>query len=494
MDIDKLQEKLNQLRSAAELKLSEANKAYENDDFETAGTLTEEADALLKKADALNSQISRMKKAQSLKPASQKDAHQADDKSAVRLPFDDADDAEDANASTPQEPVASPIYTMKYGNLDLATRAVINDIFGRDYYEKREAQQRAFAKYLRYGQNRMSASEWDSLREIIYLPETVKSEILQEYSVQEILANKATQQEASLEMGGALVPEDWRAEVIKRVAGSTIVRGRARVITTTRDAIEWPKLEGGNDLYTSAVRVTWVDEVPADATAAQTNFTVGTLRVPVHTVMARTDVSRNLLEDSGVPVMSLLAELFSEAMAIDEDARFLTGTGGGTPRGILGNRSGAEETPETGIAEANSGAAAALTADGLIDLVYKLDLQYMNNAIMVGAKNTFRDIRKLKDGNSDYLWARGIERGAPPTVLGVDFFMNQNMPAVSANAYPLVYGDFRGYLIADRVGMTVERVSDTTTTGQNKVAVFARRRLGGQVIQPYFFVAQKVSA
>ncbi len=67
------------------------------------------------------------------------------------------------------------------------------------------------------------------------------------------------------------------------------------------------------------------------------------------------------------------------------------------------------------------------------------------------------------------------------------------MPAIAANAYPLIFGDFRGYVIADRIGMTIDRVTDTTTTGQNKVAFFARRRLGGGVVEPFRFKAQKLA-
>lgn len=276
--------------------------------------------------------------------------------------------------------------------------------------------------------------------------------------------------------------------------GITVVRSRARVVNTIRDSAEWPKLEGGNSQYTSAVRVTWVDEIPASATVAQTNPTFGMYRIPVHTVMARTDLSRNLVEDAAFNMQAITAELFAEAMAVDEDQKFLTGTGGGTPRGILGNRSGANETPETGIDSVNSGAAAALTADGLVDLAYGLHAQYRGNAVHVGARLTHRDVRKLKDGNGDYLWQRGLAAGEPPTLLSYPFLESESMPAIGANNYPIIFGDMKGYLIVDRVGMSVERVEDTTTKGTNTIALFARRRLGGQVVEPWRFQGHKVSA
>jgi HK97 family phage major capsid protein len=291
-----------------------------------------------------------------------------------------------------------------------------------------------------------------------------------------------------------LVPEDFRANLISRLMGLTVVRGRAFAVTTVRDAVEWPKLEGGNARYTSAVRVTWVDEIPASATTAQTNPTFGMLRIPVHTVMARTDLSRNLLEDSAFNLLDVVAQLFAEAMAVDEDEQFLIGTGGGRPRGILGKRTGANVDPDDGITAVNSGSASALTADGLIDLAYGIDSQYRNGANFVMAKNTVRDIRKLKDGNGDYLWQRGLQPGEPDLLLGYPLLESEAMPAVGANNHPIIHGNLRGYMIVDRVGMAVERVQDTTTVGTNKVALFARRRLGGNTIQPYHFNVQKVSA
>lgn len=277
--------------------------------------------------------------------------------------------------------------------------------------------------------------------------------------------------------------------------GVTVVRGRARVVTTTRDAIEWPRLEGGNNIYTSAVRVTWVDETPASATATETNPTWGLIRIPIHTVMARTNISRNLLEDSAFNLLEIMAGLFAEAMAIDEDAQFLTGTGAGRPYGVLGDRAnGNQESIVTGVTDINSGNATAVTADGFVDLVYSLPAQYRERAVHVMARTTLRDTRKLKDGESRYIWQAGLIAGQPQTILGYSVFESENMPAIAANAYVDIFGDWgNGYVIADRVGMSVERVIDTTTTGQNQVALFARRRLGGQVVAPWAFSALQIS-
>ena len=490
MNLKQLIKLFNDHKSAASLELDKANKALEAGDMEAYEAAKAVVEEHRTKMTAYKEQIDNIKSIDGMDVEEEEEEKETPPTKAARVPFEEEDEEEEEG----EDNVIKSVTYLRYGDTPDALNVIMKDIYGPAYNEKREAQKGAFSKYLRYGESRLRADEVASLSEIVLTPESIKYDVKSGLSVADLKANKTVQQESSLELGGFLVPEDWRADLIKRLMGQTAVRGRARQITTTRDSVEWPKLEGGDDTHTSAVRMTWVDEVPSSATGAQTNFTLGSIKIPVHTVMARLDVSRNLLEDSAIDVPALVNELFSEEMALDEDQQFLIGTGGGRPRGILGDRDGEAYVPQDGIDAVNSGAAAALTADGLIDLVYELAAQYLAGSVMIGAKSTFAAIRKLKDGNGDYLWQRGLEKGAPPMVLGYDYLMNEQIQSVAAERHPLLFGDLRGYMIVDRVGMTVERVMDTDTVGKNKVAIFARRRLGGNVIEPWRLCAQKVAA
>jgi HK97 family phage major capsid protein len=138
-----------------------------------------------------------------------------------------------------------------------------------------------------------------------------------------------------------------------------------------------------------------VDEVPTSGAAA-TNLTFGQERLPIHTVMAETTLSRNLIEDAAFPLEAYLARKFAEAAAIDEDNQFLTGDGNGKPQGVLpGSANGLSLT------EVNSGNANYLTFDGLIGLTFGLSAQYRQNAVFVAEKATWRDIAKLQDTKAD---------------------------------------------------------------------------------------------
>lgn len=487
-----MKEKLEEIRASIKALLTEAQTLIDANKLDEAKAKHAEVKTLREKAEVIKAQIAEIEQNELEALKTENDTLKAKAAKPIRLPF------EGAEPSDPADDGIKAFTSIKYGEASAAVKAIIADLYGNkyNYNEKRENQMAAFAKYVRLGEARLTAAEHELLvptaKNFILRPEHIESEVKMGRTLAEI---KATLEEGSNDLGGYLVPEDYRTEIIKRLVAQTVVRGLARAITTTRDAVEWPRLEGGNTLYTSAVRVTWVDETPTSATAAGTNPTFGLIRIPIHTVMARTDLSRNLLEDSAFNLLDVMSGLFAEAMAIDEDAQFLTGQGSGTPYGVLGNlATGAQAAPVTGVTAVVSGNASQITADGLYDLVYTIASQYRRNAVFVMARLTQRDVRKLKDGNGQYLWQPGLQEGQPPRLLGYPVYESDSMPAIAANAHPIIFGDFRnGYLVADRVGMTVERVTDVTTTGQNTIALFARRRLGGQVVAPWSLAAQLIS-
>ena len=487
-----MKDKLAELKKSYKALLDEAAKLIGENKVDEAKAKQAEAAKLKGPLEVMKAQVEAQAELELEELKTKAAEAEAKAKQPVRPPFE----TEDPNAKAGEG--AKSFVQLKYGEIEPAVKAVIGDIYGPEYAynELRHEQMEAFTKYIRFGVERLNAKETSLIttnwKNIILQPKLIADEIKSGRSVAEI---KATLVEGSNDLGGWLVPEDYRAKIIQRLIGNTVVRQRAMVVTTTRDAIEWPRLEGGNTVYTSAVRVTWVQETPASATAASTNPTVGLIRIPIHTVMARTDLSRNLLEDSAFNLLDVTAKLFAEAMAVDEDAQFLTGMGAGTPQGVLGGRgNGNQAAPITGVTSVVSGNATAITSDGLVQMVYAIASQYRNSAVHVMARTTQRDIRLLKDGESRYMWQPSLTAGQPATLLGYPVAESESMDAIGANAHVIIFGDWgNGYIIADRVGMSIERVTDTTTTGQNYVALFARRRLGGQPVAPWAFAAQKIS-
>ena len=294
--------------------------------------------------------------------------------------------------------------------------------------------------------------------------------------------------------GGFLIPEDFHVEIIKKTAAMATIRANARVAQTSRDMAKWPKVTyTTDDKYTSGVRMTWTGESPASATTHRvTDPVFGLITVPVHTAMASLPLTNDLLEDSAFDMIGLGSELLGEAFALGENDAFINGTGVARPMGIL-----TEVDEDAGPDSVVSGGAATLTSNGLIDLAYALPPQYEANAKWFMNKSTEKAIRKLMGTTSgEYEWPVVSNVGALGAVnsslLGFPIVREQFVGDVTTNGYPIIFGDLRGYLVLDRVGLSIQRL-DELYAETNITVLLARRRVGGQLIAPHMVKVQKVA-
>lgn len=403
------------------------------------------------------------------------------------------DDDDDDGAETLAEHVSKAVYVQKFGDVNKATEQILRELYPTGHERMYHTQKAAFRSYLRKGDNGLSREARASLKNVVITPEMVAQ--LYEQGADHVAFMKATLVEAIDSLGGYAVPVDFQSKVITRLPGYTVVRPRATVGQTSRDMVEMPTLptdDTTNHQYTSAVRVTWTEETPTSP--GETNFTLGGEQIPIHTVMAETYLSRNLIEDSIFDLEGWLAEKFAEASGIDEDNRFLTGSGVGNPEGWLPGSINANS-----LTEVISGEAAALSWDGLISMIYSVPSQYRNNCVWIGKRLTWSAIQKLRAATGgEYLWQpyqySGGEMGKTTTLLGYPVLEQEIMPSIAANAFPILFGDLRGYQIFDRIGMTVERYLDSATARTNRVLYIMRRRLGGAPVETWRMSVQKVAA
>lgn len=383
-------------------------------------------------------------------------------------------------------------YVTRFGDEESIIKGILTDLHGPSYQGTYWAQKGAFNRYLRGGEGALKgADDRKLLSTMVMNPQAVKMALNQ--GVDDIGTFKATMVEAADTLGGYLVPVDFQMKMIERLAGLTIVRGRASQMNTSRDRVELPEATGASGRYTSPVRVTWVDETPTVGQLTPNYVTFGLRGINVHTAMAETPLSRNLLEDIAFDIEGYLAKKLSEAVAIDEDQQFLTGNGVGKPRGILPGNLNA-----MGLSEVVTGDATKVTWNGLIAATYGIPAQYRQEGVWLANRATYLAIAKLQDSTSgNYLWQayqfEGGEPGRVRTLLGYPILESEVMSDIGAGAYPILFGSLDAYTIVDRLGMTVERYLDSQTARQNLVYFVMRRRLGGEMVETWKTVAHKVS-
>lgn len=318
--------------------------------------------------------------------------------------------------------------------------------------KKVEEHKAAFYKACRLGQGTLSAEE-SAL--VLATDEAIK----------DIEGLKALTLADDTTGGFLAAPPDLEAGIVKDIVEVSPLRGLSRTRTTSRRTVQIRKRTG-------TFAALWVGET--ESRAETEGLLYGLDEMPMNELYALVDISTLDLEDSAFNLEGELRQEFSEQFGVAEGVSFISGNSVKRPEGILTNAN---------IGEITSGHASQITADGVIDLWTEPKTAHARNATFIFRRTTLRALRKLKDGQGQYLWQPGLAGAVPNTILGSPYQEMPDMPAIGANAYPIVFGDFRrGYLIADRVNITVLRDQFTQATS-GMVRFIARKRVGAQVIQ-----------
>jgi HK97 family phage major capsid protein len=278
--------------------------------------------------------------------------------------------------------------------------------------------------------------------------------------------------------GYYLSPAEMSQEIIKNVVLQSPLRALARVTQIGVASLKLPKRTG----TFAAKRVGEVE-----ARTETTGYATGLVEIQCPEMYAEVHISEQMIEDSLFDIQAEMQLEFSEQFAVKEGAEFISGTGASNQaEGIL------TSAATNGV---NSGSAAAITADGLISLFYNgLKTAYAKNATWVMNRATLGTVRKLKDGDGQYLWLPGIAGNVPNTIMGSPYAEMPDMPNIAAGTKPIAVGDFfQGYRVVDRVVISVLR-DPFTQSGSGQILFRARKRVGGAVVKGEAIAVQTVSA
>ena len=266
--------------------------------------------------------------------------------------------------------------------------------------------------------------------------------------------------------GGYLVPDEYERTLVEALEEENIFRQLAKVIQTSSGDRKIP-------VVATKGTASWIDE---EGAFTESDDSFGQVSIGAYKLGTMIKVSEELLNDSVFDLESYISREFARRIGAREEEAFFTGDGSGNPLGILAATGGAE----TGVTAAS---ATAVTADELMDLFYSLKSPYRRNAVWVLNDSTIKAVRKLKDGNGQYLWQPSLTAGTPDTILGRPVKTSAYMPAIAAGAKTVAFGDFSYYWIADRQGRSFKRLNELyAATGQ--VGFLASQRVDGKMILP----------
>jgi HK97 family phage major capsid protein len=274
-------------------------------------------------------------------------------------------------------------------------------------------------------------------------PQELSSE--QRAVIKEGIAEFRAQTAGTNGAGGFTVPTELVAQISEtmKAHGPMYDEAICNVINTASgNPLDFPKVDDtavAVAQHTEAAAMT--DDGGVDATF--TKLTLNAFAYDTEWVQ----VSMELLQDSAVNIEAFIASLLGKRLGRRLNTELTTGDGTGDPNGIV--------TAST--LGKTAAAAAAVTGDELIDLFHSVDPAYRASpkARFMFNDSTLAAIRKLKDGNGNYLWQMGDVRiGQPGSLLGQPYSVNQAMASLGAAAKVVLFGDFGEYLVR-KVGAPV---------------------------------------
>lgn len=290
--------------------------------------------------------------------------------------------------------------------------------------------------------------------------------------------------------GGLTAPVEWDRTITDQRVEVSPMRRFATVQNVTGS--------GFKRLYNMhGTTAGWVGET--DARAETAGSKLREYAFGFGEIYAMPAATQTILEDSAIDIAAWLGGEVNTEFARQEGISFVVGDGINKPKGFLMFDAAAEAAlPEANrhplgpVQEIVTGSAADITADGIIDLVYGLPEDRSVGAALFGNRKTHAKIRKMKDGQGNYLWQPPFQAGQPAQVLGNPFNELAGMPDVAANAIPLVFGNMaEAYRIFDRVGMSILR---DPYTKKPYVLFYTRKRVGGGLWNPEWLRYHRVAA
>lgn len=291
--------------------------------------------------------------------------------------------------------------------------------------------------------------------------------------------------------GGYTAPVEWDRQITDKLAIVSPMRRFA--------SIQNVRGQGFKHLYNMhGAGSGWVGETAARPQTNTPQFAEYAFKFGE--IYANPGVTQILLEDSEIDIAAYLAGEVDLEFAQQEGVAFLSGDGVNKPKGVLmfdataeAALPAAERHPLGPVLEVNTGDAAALTSDGLIDLVYGIPSERVTQAsAFYTNRKTHAIIRKMKDGQDNYLWQPPYQAGQPAQILGYAVNELSGMPDVAADAIPVIFGDMaQGYRIFDRLGVQVLR---DPYTNKPYVMFYTRKRVGGGLWNPEFIRYHRVAA
>ncbi|CAG9702605.1 Phage major capsid protein [Clostridium neonatale] len=307
--------------------------------------------------------------------------------------------------------------------------------------------------------------EVEEKREEVKEDDVVKKEKVKEVTVEE--QRSLEDEKVFIEMingkraldiatNGAIIPETIANRIIERVKELSPIVSMATVFN-----------EGGNLKFpvydeTTAIEAAYVDDME-ELTEQTGKFTTVSLQNYIVGSLAK--ISKSLANRTNIDVASFAINKVAQSLADFLEKELIVGVT--KMHGLTTCAAGQTITGAT---------AGKITADELIDLQLSVPQVYQAKACWIMNKADFGLIRKLKDGDGNYLMTKDYVAGFGYSLLGKTVYISENADAV-------YYGDMSGLYIKFAQTIEVQVLLEKYAT-QHAIGVVGYLEADSAIIEP----------
>ena len=252
------------------------------------------------------------------------------------------------------------------------------------------------------------------------------------------------------DQGGFLVPDEFRAELLRLSLEDAVVRPRARVVPMSGLTLRYPSIRDTSHASNVFGGVTgyWT---PESGTITQSEPTFSSVVLTAKKLVAGTRVANELIRDSAMSVEGLLNDLLPSALSYFEDDAFINGSGAGQPVGILNADALVSVAKETGQA------ASTLLTENVIKMYSRMLPRSIPRSVWVMHPDVqpqlFSMSLSVGTGGAPMFFPAGGMTGSPtPNLLGRPVILSEKCQTLGT-AGDIYLVDLSYYLVGDRQAM-----------------------------------------
>lgn len=233
---------------------------------------------------------------------------------------------------------------------------------------------------------------------------------------------------------GAVIPKTIVQKIIEKVENICPIY-QLSTKYPIGGTISIPKEDESSDAITVAYATEFTDLVSHSSK-------MGSIELSGFLYGALTKISKSLLKNSDFKLTEYVINKMSKKIAKFLEGELLNGTTNKVS-GVIGSYD--STNMKVTLAKKSS-----VTADELIDIQELVPDVYATDAIWVMAKETRKAIRKLKDGQGNYLLEKDSTARWNYKLMGNDVYCTDNLKALGTASKPVImFGDFSGLAVKE---------------------------------------------